>query len=303
MNIVRSQSGFSLIELSIVLVIIATLMAAGIVIGNSQISKYKYGLTVKKIKAIDNALTQFLAYNGRLPCPACISGSTSDACYGYEQISSGGAGSPSTCSNVTSYNISSGTTLNYYVGAVPFYSLGLSNEFMYDGWNRQFNYQVMQLNTNNHMTNSSCIAGSNAANNNSSSQYVCFRGQASGSSSYPYNFQIERVLNGSTVIWDAAYVLVSYGEDGVGAQVFQAYQDSNNFYSGSSPNEQQNSPMAGMNSNPYKFVTTGYSYSSGSYTYNQFDDIVFFKTRNNLIIECNRNYNLSCTQNWGIQVK
>jgi prepilin-type N-terminal cleavage/methylation domain-containing protein len=122
-------SGFSLVEIAVVLVIIAILATAIGVPLASQLDQQKTKDTEKQLELIKEAIYGFAMANGRLPCPA------SAASAGRESFCS--ADSPAAC----------GTELVVYSangrcfasdGFVPSATLGLApvdaNGFMLDGW-------------------------------------------------------------------------------------------------------------------------------------------------------------------------
>lgn len=115
-------SGFSLIEMAIVLVIIG-LLAGGILLPISeQLQNTRLTDNENQMQTIKEALIGFAISNGRLPCPATLTSS------GMESPQGGG-----------------NCTLQH--GFVPFQSLGLSGQFNQDNlysdpWNNPFGYSV-----------------------------------------------------------------------------------------------------------------------------------------------------------------
>ena len=69
MNTVRLRSGFTLLEMSIVLVIIAIVVGGGMTIFGASVQKRQLQETQAKLKAIQKALYDFRIANNRLPCP------------------------------------------------------------------------------------------------------------------------------------------------------------------------------------------------------------------------------------------
>lgn len=64
------EAGFSLIELAIGLVIVATLLAALLVPLGTQVEQRRAAETIRRMDAARDALLGFAISNGRLPCPA-----------------------------------------------------------------------------------------------------------------------------------------------------------------------------------------------------------------------------------------
>jgi len=67
-----SQSGFSLVELSIVLVIVGTLAASAVIPLSSSVRQARYKQTDGQLESIREAMHGYLASNGKLPCPVEI---------------------------------------------------------------------------------------------------------------------------------------------------------------------------------------------------------------------------------------
>ena len=136
--------GFSLVELSVVLAVIGLLMGMGITVGVSQVESAKVKQTHNKIEAINKAMMAFRVANGRIPCPANLTLGPTHTNSGIE------ASNPGYCrAGAITANFENGggvATQGFIVaGAVPIKTLGLPNEFMYDGWGRKFSYAVNVL--------------------------------------------------------------------------------------------------------------------------------------------------------------
>jgi prepilin-type N-terminal cleavage/methylation domain-containing protein len=136
-----TQRGFTLLELSIVLVIVAlvTGMAVSGTIG--ILSSARQFATNRRMAGIEQALVKFRTGFDRLPCPADLTIAQGSANYGVE------GATPGTCIGGTpSANFSAaGATYTFATaaeGAVPTVTLGLPNDFMYDGWGNRFRYAV-----------------------------------------------------------------------------------------------------------------------------------------------------------------
>ncbi len=119
-----SRQGFSLLELSVVLTIIAIVIAGGLTLGSAKTQQTRISTTYEEMKEIANAISVFVAQNNRMPCPAdTVLPAT--ATYGRE--------SATIC-----------TQANAVVhGDVPFYALGLPDEYGSDAWGHRYRYSVM----------------------------------------------------------------------------------------------------------------------------------------------------------------
>ncbi|APW58615.1 prepilin-type N-terminal cleavage/methylation domain-containing protein [Paludisphaera borealis] len=135
----KSQGGFTLIELSIVLVIIALITGMSISMGLGMVETARRVQTASKLDTIENALMSYRTVYNRLPCPANAFLLPTNASYGLEAANTG------TCTGGTPAANFSDTTHNVVEGAVPFKALNLPEEFMYDGWGRKFAYAVNKL--------------------------------------------------------------------------------------------------------------------------------------------------------------
>jgi prepilin-type N-terminal cleavage/methylation domain-containing protein len=124
------RSGFSLIELSIVLVIIG-LMVGGIMSAMNQDARQKSQKDLNaKMDAIENALMDYVQRNGRLPCPSNPSNIVSDTAFGTEQ------GVAGVCSGNTNL------TNSVMGGVVPVRTLAVPDDTMFDPWGGRFTYAV-----------------------------------------------------------------------------------------------------------------------------------------------------------------
>lgn len=123
-----SQHGFTLIELSVVLVIISLIAAAFLNMGIKQTDVSKVELTNTRLDRIEDALGQFLLETGHLPCPAEGGAKFNERAYGVADDAA--------CGNtlIDEHAI--------HVGTVPVITLGLADEYMLDAWNRRFTYVV-----------------------------------------------------------------------------------------------------------------------------------------------------------------
>lgn len=139
-------SGFSLVELSVVLVILSMLLTIMLTIVPIQEDKEAHSITEQKIEAIENAIMAYFNQKGYLPCPAPLDAPLTNT------------GSATDCSVAgtvgTSYiDVGSGVD-RVRIGAVPIKELNLSEQFGYDGWNNRFSLAVItQLAQSNRLFN------------------------------------------------------------------------------------------------------------------------------------------------------
>lgn len=123
-------SGFSLIELSVVMVILSIVSVLGLESVANFVTRSAGTLTKERLATIDDALVRFFRIYGRLPCPAVISTAPGSNTYGVED-----------CVTIGTL---SGTTIGGGVlsGAVPFRTLNLPMSNSLDGFNNKINYAV-----------------------------------------------------------------------------------------------------------------------------------------------------------------
>ena len=144
------SAGFTLIELSIVLLIIALVTGMAITSGISVVATARISATNQKMKAIDEALLQYRDANGRLPCPGDLTIAPGGVDYGLEAGADAASSTPSgtgVCSGGTmkpqaNFAASGVNYITVAEGAVPVTTLGLANDFMYDGWGNHIRYAV-----------------------------------------------------------------------------------------------------------------------------------------------------------------
>ena len=250
----RSQ-GFTLIEIAIVLIII-TLISGGLIsFFNIQLTNQRITSTKANEAAIKIALTNFVAQNNRLPCPAIPNLAPGAAGYGRE--------APATASACT------GLTPNGVVvtGIVPWISLGISSDAASDGYYHRFTYQVVLAATSTSLTPQTVSAISGAISLHSSGP-----GVLGEPPTVPGGNQINDCGSTGTGLPNpcaAVAILVSHGRNGYGAYSDQGIQQT----AAIGPDEQENT------NGDSRFVAKDFSDSPT----NPFDDIVLALTPNDLL--------------------
>lgn len=134
-NILSNRSGFTLVEIAIVLVIVGLLLNGGMMILSSQQEMSRIEETTTLLNEAREALIGYAIVNGRLPCPA------SGAANGMESPAGGGA-----CTNP-------------FNGFLPAVTLGLSgvdaSGYLRDAWQlgqNRIRYAVTTANANSFTT-------------------------------------------------------------------------------------------------------------------------------------------------------
>ncbi len=137
-----TRHGFSLIELSIVLIILGVVIGGILPFVSRSQQSSKEGVTQARIDHIMIALERYVAAFGALPCPATATNAVNATGIG---TASASATAGSHCANSytsASYTISSVTHLIASGGSVPTAELGLHPRYLLDGWGNRFTYVV-----------------------------------------------------------------------------------------------------------------------------------------------------------------
>ncbi len=140
----RFKSAFTLIELSVVLIIIATILGGSMSLLIASTQSAQYNSTVNTMDAIEAALLNYSAANGRIPCPADLTIAPGGNYYGREAgYHTGGIGTGECQHNLTpAANFATAATGGTAEGGVPTRALNLPDSYMYDGWGHKFRYVV-----------------------------------------------------------------------------------------------------------------------------------------------------------------
>lgn len=137
----RVVSGFSVLELSIVLVVVAMIVSMVVLAGREQVKIESINNTTSELQQIQEAFTRFAKRYGRLPCPARVTLTPENAEFGQEASDCNDATPPDGVSRV----LASGSDY-IRVGAVPVFDLGLPAELIDDAWGRRYYYAVTEVN-------------------------------------------------------------------------------------------------------------------------------------------------------------
>lgn len=149
----KTTSGFSLIELCIVLVIAGLLLAVVAQVYMIYAQKKSLSDTFARQTSISAAIARFYAENGRYPCPAIPSLGRYDANVGREHcpaaVPAMGACDAGLCRAAGRDTDLDGNPNAVLIGDVPFVTLSIAMTDTYDGWGRKFSYAVTELLTSN----------------------------------------------------------------------------------------------------------------------------------------------------------
>jgi prepilin-type N-terminal cleavage/methylation domain-containing protein len=137
----NTQRGFSLLELSISLMIIALVISSGLNLTTANVLRTQAEGTLDKLDDIKTALRVYLREYNRLPCPASITLAPTNALYGRSATDCADATPPAGLTRVE-YPAASGRFVR--IGGVPFYTLGLPARYGIDEYNNRIVYAVME---------------------------------------------------------------------------------------------------------------------------------------------------------------
>lgn len=145
MDVMKKSSplscGFTILELSVVVAVIALIAGTALAVGATRIQAAKIEDTNDKMDALLDVIDNFVKTYGYLPCPADPSASPTDdaGLFGV------GLQDVDTSACVASNLRVNGNTV---IGVVPTATLNVAPSLMMDGWNRRITYAVDQRFTN-----------------------------------------------------------------------------------------------------------------------------------------------------------
>jgi prepilin-type N-terminal cleavage/methylation domain-containing protein len=194
--IAPTTRGFSLIELSVVVLIIGILIYMTLAAGREQLEIARIKQTQYKLQKIQTALAVYLKTFGYLPCPADGTAAINSATFGAQSRNSAN----SMADSVLTDSSCSANLVDFvpvvYIGVVPVTTLGMSPESMFDGWGNRITYIV----------SIPCIDPDNWV---SSSRFKCV--DTSGGNQIDGDYITLSGTNGQSWPANAAYMTISYG--------------------------------------------------------------------------------------------
>lgn len=138
----RREGGFTLIELSIVVMIVGLTMSAFGAAFVQYLQSAREKAVQQKIEDIESALGRFQAINGRYPCPARLNAQPDTSMFGVEVSAncSSASSSPSTTIRASG---TGGRMVR--IGAVPVRTLNLPDDYATDPWAMRILYGVTEM--------------------------------------------------------------------------------------------------------------------------------------------------------------
>jgi streptogramin lyase len=252
-----NQYGFSLILVSVALTVAALIFVSFLPGRKAGDLNDKIATNTHKLDKVEEAMRNFMAANGRRPCPADGQYGLGTANFGIE------AGTPGTCQGNSGSipNAPLGPdagTGNIVGGVIPTRALSLSDDFAFDEFGRFFTYVVDKRAT----------AGGSGAN-------AC-----SALMGYPANdgkggIKIESSNGVIPELDDVMYAYISHGPDGFGAFPMQGSTVAKRINSGSTDADQQ--VNAGVNSS-FTYNTANWTNVKVKKSWTPtFDDMVWYR--------------------------
>lgn len=252
MSLFHKKSGFSLVQLSAVILAAGLVAAAVIPAGDGSDGPDRYTKTLERLKTIDKAFENNMIAQGRRPCPASGEYYPGHAKFGLEDGTAGDCSdSGATDGLLTPFN-----DTNIIAGTVPVTALGLDESYYFDGWGRPFTYVVDKRTT----SGETCVALTSTGD-------IKFYDS-----------------DGGTLLNQSSYALISHGKDGHGAFQSAGSTRANRLDAGSTNADQiNNAGVSGFTgfdiggSNPTAFVNEWVSREvdfAGGY-----DDVVWYSPK------------------------
>ena len=137
------QSGFSLVEIALVLLIGGLALGAGISVLSAKFTQAKIDVTKARAESIRVALTNYVGQNYRLPCPAAPGIVKGANFYNTERRT--GSAPNFVCDAANGLNATIGGTgplAGISRGTVPCATLGIAEDACIDGYGNRFTYFV-----------------------------------------------------------------------------------------------------------------------------------------------------------------
>lgn len=135
----KKNSGFTLVEMAIVLMIVGLLLGGLIPTLSAQMESQRINETRKQLDEIQQALIGYALVNGRLPCPAEASLATGLANAGVEAVTGNTCACVASSGNTVADNSAIACTGGTVTGVLPWVTLGIKET---DAWERRYTYRV-----------------------------------------------------------------------------------------------------------------------------------------------------------------
>lgn len=283
----KIKKAFSLLELSVVILIISILVVGSTSYLSGNLNSAKNDVTKERLKEIYKAMGTYLANNKRLPCPASMLLTKASANYGVEV--------PCFDQNTTSATgrgiWRSTWNPNVLYGMVPVKTLGLTTDMAEDAFGTVIAYSMLRGYANSDAFKNNNDASTYTANGAGVTAYD--DGQAGSSASDPNRIRIYERLGTSInrISTNVMMVLISYGQN---KNMSNKYSNTNLQFSDEGLNGIYGDSSSFQNPTGYfyNFGNCGsgcfnYAYMARSDSNETFDDILLYKTRDQMLLDFN----------------
>lgn len=199
-----AYAGFTLIEMSVVIVLLSAIIGSVAIIFNMVLRSYQEDETVKKLEAIQHAIYEYRVAFNALPCPADITLNLSSTHFGVAAANAGACTGGIPAANFSGVDA---TPQEARGGLVPVTTLQLPPDYAFDGWGRRIMYFVSRdmtqsgaLNIVNGIdpTPRMTILNEQGVPNTVLAAYVLISGGTNGHGMIPRVGGATRINNGST---------------------------------------------------------------------------------------------------------
>jgi prepilin-type N-terminal cleavage/methylation domain-containing protein len=267
-NIYYNKRGYTLVELSIVILVISLLMAGVFSMATGSINNSKVALTNQKMKEVYKSMGTFLMINKRLPCPASLARSKiDDVDYGKEERDDAN----NNCGTNGVYTATNYS--NLIIGAVPIKSLNLGSEFAEDGYENKLSYVIDKRFTKNFISPTGGNLEDSFGTVGSAIELMTAK---------------ENQVSGSTLLSDKVmFLLISHGPNVYGSFTSASGQQNIDVANNIDVDELENQIKSSSPNFDNNFIVN-------SYKSDVFDDVLIYKTRSNFIQDFSANNLISC---------
>jgi len=259
---------FTILELSIVVLILSLLAAAALRYASAVAESRSYARSNESLDVVENALLNYRITYGRLPCPADIT-IEDETTFGNEigtlgdGLCTGASFSNSGTDPDNADGLYDATTVsNVVAGAVPVKALKIDNRYAQDAWGRKILYSVDRR-----MTAASAFLAYPVANTTIGGIVI----------KNNYNDSLANALT-----YKAIYALVSFGKNGHGGYVSNPGSSAVRYNNSSTNSDELKNCHCDSSAAATSFdrIFVQKSKTAGSTTLtDSFDDITRFKTR------------------------
>lgn len=212
MLIKKNISGFTLVEMAMVLMIIGLLLGGLIPTLSAQMESQRTNETRKQLDEIQQALIGYAIVNGRIPCPAQATLATGQPNAGVETTTGNTCACKNSDPTVADASVSKvACTDTSVTGVLPWVTLGIKET---DAWERRYTYRVTTRFADQIAANTTdCIPAVSAPV--ASSFALCSPGVPDVSSA---------ATGGTAVATDVPALFLSHGKNGSGAYISDGTQ-------------------------------------------------------------------------------